>query len=144
MATKAKKKKATYQRHHEEWKENQEIIKRHPELPELLIELAKAKQAAEDSKTTYEALREKIGKIMKSRCVSKIFNLAAGLQVTISEYHNRTSYKFNEEKFRKEHPNLYKLYLEPTKYTTYGGQLTVRKLNQSCMEDYSEFEDEVK
>lgn len=143
MATKAKKKKTTYQKHHEEWKENQEIFKKHPELSELLMELSKAKQAVEDSKVTYEALREQIGKIMKYRCFSKIFSLAAGLQVTISEYHNRTSYKFNEEKFRKEHPNLYKLYLEPTKYTTYGGQLSVRKLNQSCIEDYSEFGDEV-
>lgn len=138
MATKAKKKKTTYQKHREEWKENQEIFKRHPELSELLMELSKAKQAAEDSKVTYESLRERIGKIMKSR-YSKIFSLASGLQVTISEYHNRTSYKFNEEKFRKEHPKLYRLYLEPTKYTTYGGQLTVRKLSQDCIEDYSEF-----
>ena len=93
MTAKAKKKKTTYQKHHEEWKENQEIFKRHPELSELLMELSKAKQAAEDSKVTYEALREQIGKIMKSHYF-KIFSLASGLQVTISEIIFCTSITF--------------------------------------------------
>lgn len=143
MATKDKKKQGTYKKHYEEWKENQEITSSHPELTELFKELARAKQNKIEAEDNYNKFRHKIGEIMKSCHSKKVFNLATRLQVTISSVANRTTYKFNEDKFKKEHPNMYKMYLEPTSYTAWGGQLFVRQLNASSMADYSEFESEV-
>lgn len=135
-----KKPQSTYEKHYKEWVQNQEIFKEHPELSELFVELAKAKQLQSESKKRYDAARESIGNILKKCHKFKTFSLISGLQVTISVIKNKRAYKFNEKKFKAEHPNMYRMYLESTTYTSFGGQLIAMPINKSAMEDYQEFE----
>lgn len=126
-----------YQR---EWEENKKTLKNNPELLELLSELNDAKLLKTQSTTRYNSLRGKIGDILKKGHYNKVFSLNVGLQVTISTMRHRRQYKFNEEKFKADHPELYKKYLESTPYLTYGGQLTVKAIDERSLEYYQEFE----
>lgn len=128
-------------KYEKEYKDNKEAYKKHPELAKLFLQLSKAKQDKEIAEQQYNNCRENIGKILRDCNISKVFNMIVGFQVTISQSANRKTHKFNEEKFKKEHPKLYAKYLETTSYHSYGGQLTAKKIDKKSMENYKILED---
>lgn len=126
-------------KYRKQWDESQNAYKACSGMSELFCELVKARTDRDSATEKFNDYKSMIGNILKRNHLSRVVSLETGYQVTISKHRNAKTYNFDLDKFKREHPELYKEYLVPTPYTSYGGALTVTKIPKMAMKFYKRF-----
>lgn len=126
-------------KYRKQWDESQDAYEACTGMSELFRKLVKARTDRDSATERFNDYKTMIGNVLKRNHLTRVVSLETGYQMTISKRKNAKTYNFDLDKFKSEHPELYKEYLVPTSYMSYGGTLTVSKIPKVAMKFYKRF-----
>lgn len=121
----------------QQWKESELFIGRSNAL-ELINSVMTLTKEYQEVKSQLDSKREELKELMYTKNCYKVVSLKYGKSASISQGGTNYSTVFNEEKFKEEHPDLYKEYCNTTRGYSYGGRFYIRKISNSDKEIYKD------
>ena len=109
----------------------------------LISDILSLKLKLENIKELLSTKRDKLLDIMISSKCNKIVDINSKKVISVSKASSSRQYKFDVDKFKEDHPELYEKYLVSNKSYSRGGNLTIRNMSNRDYEIYKSIADDL-
>lgn len=127
--TKKKSKEETDERKYRLAWESSRKFHENPENMKLFRDIVKLNKKIKIDQEELKQKREQLKQSM-SKVTDKVYDVETGMMASISSKGRHSSNKFNEDAFKRDHPELYKKYLISSSSYSAGGTLTIREITR--------------
>lgn len=118
------------------WEESYKFTKTASNI-ELLVEIVELRKEIDSKKLTLDIKRAQLRDIMNQCGCSKAINLTKNVIASISKSRVNSKKVFNEDLFRRDHPDLWEKYSYSERTRSSGGRLTISSISDKDLIVYN-------